>query len=33
MHTDSQAFCKNENTPEKRDGKILIKKSIDFSAV
>jgi len=33
MHTDREAFRTNENTPEKRDGKILIKKFFDFSAL
>jgi len=33
MHTDRQAFRAIENTPEKRDGKFLIKKFFDFSAL
>jgi hypothetical protein len=33
MQTDRQAFRTNENTPEKREEKILIKKFVDFSAL
>jgi hypothetical protein len=33
MHADRQAFCTNENTPEKRDGEILIKKFFDLFAL
>ena len=33
MHTDRQAFPTNKNTPEKREGKILIKKFDGFSAL
>ena len=33
MHADRQAFPTNVNTTEKREGKILIKKFVDFSAL
>jgi hypothetical protein len=33
MLADRQAFRTHENTPEKREGKIFIKKIVDFSAL